>query len=106
VNSRRFLRPGAVGLDASSGANDLELTAFRKRDGSPVYRRAKHGEHGASGELLMAKSGHRRGSRSQRHATNDTARERLSSSAPGNVGATIGPRVRVTWQIPTTRKEV
>jgi O-glycosyl hydrolase len=102
ANYSRFIRPGATRIDASTGKNDLRVSAFRNTDGSYAIVVLNMGH--ADETLTFALQNVTVGNSAVPYLTNETndaAQQSSMTISDGIFVANVPARSLVTFHIPT-----
>jgi glucuronoarabinoxylan endo-1,4-beta-xylanase len=101
ANYSRFIRPGATRISASSGAGDLQVSAFKNPDGSIIVVALNSGTGGTSAACTVANTGLSSGTVTP-YLTNGGSNIAAQSTIALNGGAftaTVPGRSLVTFRI-------
>jgi O-glycosyl hydrolase len=103
ANYSRFIRPGAVRIGVTGGDSNLQLTAFRNRDGSLAIVALNTGTTAAPVNISLRDLHVAHGAVAVPYvtdATNNTAAQTPIAISHGTLSSPIGARSLVTFQIP------
>jgi glucuronoarabinoxylan endo-1,4-beta-xylanase len=104
VNYSKFIRPGAVRVDATSPDTNLKVSAFKNIDGSVAIVVLNAAATATQTSFTLPRTGITAGSATPylTNGSNDTARQRPITVTASGFSASVPARSLVTYTIPAT----